>query len=157
MFDKDSIVIMLITSMFLTGIAAESFAQQSRTRTIDPILRGNPKRDAGGSCVYDRDGKVVFAPEGKECRDRRNHLTELEKSESDLIQGFPPAMQQELARLLGDHDHIADEIARLRHAIRNEDRNVALEAAEKVSSELTDHTAREERFLEGLARRTMTR
>ena len=142
----------ILAVIFLSGIAAESFAQQSRTRTIDPILRGNPKRDAGGSCVYDRDGKVVFAPEGKECRDRRNHLTETKQSDAGLVQGFPPAMRQELARLLGDHDHIADEIARLRHAIRNENRNVALQAAEKISTELIDHTAREERFLEGLAR-----
>ncbi len=141
-----------VTTILVLAFTAEALAQQSRVRSIDPILRGNPKRDAGGSCVYDRNGRVVFSPAGKECRDRRNHLTELDTTGSDLVGDFPPAMRKELARLIADHDHIADEIARLRHAIRNENRNTALRAAEKVSAELTDHTAREERFLENLGR-----
>ncbi|HEB89513.1 MAG TPA: hypothetical protein ENI85_08095 [Deltaproteobacteria bacterium] len=149
---RHRMMIAFVTSTLIFGSAFEALAQQSRVRSIDPILRGNPKRDAGGSCVYDRDGRVVFSPAGKECRDRRNHLMDLDTARSDLMAEFPPEVKKELARLLADHDHIADEVARLRHVIRNEDRNAALRAAEKISAELTDHTVREERFMEDLGR-----
>ena len=143
-----------IAALILFTMVGDSVAQQRRATTRDPVLKGNPRRDAGGSCVYGRDGKVVFAPEGKDCRDKRDHLSELDTSESRIVDSFPPAMRPELSKLLSDHKHIASEVIRLRQAIRNQNQNEALEAADKITSELTDHTAREERFLEAMAQKT---
>jgi hypothetical protein len=61
-------------------------------------------------------------------------------------------MREELAKLLGDHDHIAQEIARLRQAVESRNREVALEAVDKIRAEVTDHRAREERFFEKIGR-----
>ena len=146
------IMTVLTTSVLLVFVATDTTAQRARSLSRDPVLRGNPKRDAGGSCVYDRDGKVVFAPAGKECRDRANHLVDRGDADSDLVGSFPPALQDDLSRLLGDHVHLSQEISRLRYLIREEGREEALKAAEKVSSEITEHTAREERFFEAVAR-----
>ena len=142
----------LIACVFFIGVASDSVAQRSRSLSRDPVLRGNPKRDAGGSCVYDRDGKVVFAPAGKECRDRANHLVDKSDADSNLVGEFPPGLQDDLAMLLSDHVHMAQEVSRLRYLIREEGREDALRVAEKVSSEITEHTAREERFFEAVAR-----
>ncbi len=64
---------------------------------------------------------------------------------------YPPALQGELAKLLGDHDHITQEIARLRQAVESQDREIALEAVDKLRAEVTDHRAREEQFFGKLA------
>lgn len=142
----------LVVSIVLIGVATDSTAQRARGLSRDPVLQGNPRRDAGGSCVYDRDGKVVFAPAGKECRDRSNHLVDRADADSDLVQAFPPGLRDDLAQLLNDHVHMAKEVSRLRYLIREKGREDALKAAEKVSSEITEHTVREERFLEAVAR-----
>lgn len=142
----------LVTSLLLVFVATNSTAQRARSLSRDPVLRGNPKRDAGGSCVYDRDGRIVFAPAGKECRDRANHLVDRGDADSDLVGSFPPALQDDLSRLLSDHVHLAREISRLRTLIGEEGREDALKTAEKVSLEVTEHTAREERFFEEVAR-----
>jgi len=152
MRNANSIIIPLISVILLIGVATDSSAQRASSRYRDPVLKGNPRRDAGGSCVYDRDGKVVFAPAGKVCRDRANHLLERGNADSDLVEAFPPRMQDDLSQLLNDHVHMAKEVARLRYMIREEERADALRAAEKVSAELTEHTAREERFFEAVAR-----
>lgn len=154
MRSTSKIFVPAIAALILFTMASDSVAQQRRATTTDPILKGNPRRDAGGSCVYSRDGKVVFTPEGKDCRDNRDHLSELGTSDSRIVDAFPPAMRPELSKLLADHKHIATEVTRLRIAIRNKNQDKALEAAEKINSELTDHRAREERFFEAMARKT---
>ena len=55
--------------------------------------------------------------------------------------------------LLADHNHIAEELARLRRAIATEGKKRALVAADRVIEELTRHHAREEKFLLSLAPR----
>lgn len=139
--------------LLLLGIPTESLGQ-SRSGYREPVLPGNPRRDAGGSCVYDKNGKVVFAPDGKDCPDGSGHLSKPSDAESPILDGYPPALRNELAALLSDHEHLASEAARLRTAVDSGNRSAALEAAEKIRSELTDHRAREERFFEKLAPRS---
>ena len=138
-------------AMLVVGVATESFGQNARSLTRQPTLIGNPRRDAGGSCVYNKDGKVVFAPAGKHCPDATDHLSVPSTTDSPIVASYPPSMQGEVSRLLGDHDHIAWEIARLRQAIVSPNREIALEAADKIHEELTVHRAREERFIEKMA------
>ena len=138
-------------ALLVVGIATESVAQSARSSTRQPVLIGNPRRDAGGSCVYNKDGKVLFAPAGKHCPDATDHLSVPRMTDSPIVASYPPAMRGEVSRLLEDHDHIAWEIARLRQAIVNPNREIALEAADKIREELTVHRAREERFIEKMA------
>jgi len=149
---KFEIPIFLITLLLMLGMTSESFAQRGRTLSRDPILMGNPRRDAGGSCVYNRQGQVVFAPAGKTCRDREDHLSELGAVDTDLVDSFPPRMRSKLTRLLSDHGHIAKDMARLRFMIREEKPEEALEVADKINSELTDHSVREEKFFKAMGR-----
>lgn len=144
----------LAATVLLLSIATDSIAQNRRRTTNEPVLRGNPRRDAGGSCVYDKQGRVVFAPDGKHCPDGTDHLSKESKVESPILSKYPPEARRDLSRLLADHDHLAGEIARLRKAVENRDQAVALEAVEKVRLEITDHRAREEAFLENFAPRT---
>lgn len=135
--------------LFLVGVPTVSLGQSR-----EPVLRGNPYRDAGGSCVYDKSGKVVFAPDGKHCPDGSNHLSKPSDADSPVLAGYPPALREELRTLLSDHDHLAVEVTRLREAVDSGKRLVAIEAAEKIRSELTGHRAREERFFEKAAPRS---
>ena len=108
--------------LLLVGVATESFGQSARSSTREPVLMGNPRRDAGGSCVYNKDGKVVFAPAGKHCPDATDHLSVQRNTDSPIVARYNPAMQGEVNKLLGDHDHIAWEIARLRQAVESQNR-----------------------------------
>lgn len=140
--------------LLLMGVTTESLGQSRRSTTREPILRGNPYRDAGGSCVYGKDGKLVYAPKGKRCRDGSDHLGTAGDAQSPILAGYPPARRDDLAKLLSDYEHLVDEVARLRMAVDAGNRPVALEVADKIRSELTAHRAREERFLEKMAPRS---
>ncbi len=142
---------MVAAGLLLVGVATESLGQSGRAVTREPVLRGNPRRDAGGSCVYDKDGKVLYAPKGKHCPDATDHVSKPRGADSPIVASYPPAMRGELTKLLGDHNHIAQEIARLRQALESRNREVALEAVNRIGAEVTDHRAREERFLEKMA------
>lgn len=139
-------LLILAVGLLVAGTATESLAQSRRPTTREPALTGNPRRDGGGSCVYDKEGEVVFAPDGKYCPDGTDHLSKSGNAHSSVVASYPPALQGELARLLGDHDHIAQEIARLRQAVEDRNREIALEAVDKLRAEATDHRAREEKF-----------
>ncbi len=141
------IILSILSAGLVFGFATEALAQKVR----QPALRGNPKRDIGGSCVYSRDGKVVFAPNGKHCPDGSDHLSKPTQADSPVVAAYPPAMRRELAELLGDHDHISLEITRLRKAVESRNQDVALDAVDRIRAEVTDHRAREERFFEKLA------
>lgn len=95
--------------------------------------------------------RAVFVPVGKYCPDKVNHLPGAKRSEAPVVASFPPELREELSRLLGDHDHIAKEVARLRQAVKSGNRQLILEAADKIGSELVDHRAREESFFEKIA------
>ncbi len=127
-----------------------SAAQQVRPTP----LRENPYRDSGGSCVYDRDGKLVHTPRGKTCRDLTDHFeTLIADAPASLIEEFPPALRQDLRALFSDHTHIAEELARLRQTIQLGERAEALESADRVEAEVAAHRRREEELLAKLSRR----
>ena len=109
------------------------------------------RRDVGGSCVYDKQGRVVFAPDGKLCPDATQHLSTPREGNSPIVASYPPALQGELSGLLRDHEHIAQEIARLRKEVESQDRKIALQTVDKIRAEITDHRAREEAFFEKMA------
>ncbi len=140
-----------ILSILVAGLVLGFVIEAQAQRVTQPSLRGNPKRDIGGSCVYSKEGKVVFAPAGKNCPDATDHLSKPTNADSPILAGYPPAMREELAKLLGDHDHISQEISRLRQAVERRNREVALEAVDKIRAEVTDHRAREEVFFEKMA------
>ena len=146
---------MLAAALLLTGGATDSFARSLANGRHSPNreteLRGNSQRDAGGSCVYDKEGKVVFTPRGKHCPDGTDHLSNARRSDSPIIASYPVALQGELSKLLGDHDHIVKEIARLRQAIVSRDQTLALEVVDRIHAEVTEHEAREARFFEAMA------
>ena len=147
----------LAAGVLLIGLASETLGQSrgrgrgGRPATRDPILKGNPRRDIGGSCVYDRDGKVVFAPNGVTCRDGTDHLTAPTQAKSPVLTRYPPALRKDLSELLGDHAHLKQEIARARRAIETRNPDLALAAMNKLGEEFASHRVREERFLERVA------
>ena len=144
----------LAAGVLLLGLVTDSLGQgrsRGRSSTRDPVLKGNPWRDIGGSCVYDWDGKVVFAPNGATCRDATDHLTAAKPAEAPVLASYPPALRAELSKLLGDHDHLRQEISQARLAIKARNRELALAAVDKLGEELADHRVREERFLERIA------
>lgn len=152
---RKGIVLPLLGALLLVvSMPSASPGQGRGPKYRDPVLQGNPRRDLGGSCVYDQSGKVVFAPEGKYCPDGSDHLSNPSDADSPVVAGYPPELREELRRLLSDHDHLAVEVGRLREAIESGNRRVGLEAADKIRSELTAHRAREERFFEKMAPRS---
>lgn len=144
----------ILLPILVVGLLIAFGAQAAFGQTIrDPRLRANPNRTpgAGGACVYDREGQVVFAPAGKHCPDRTDHLSRSRGANRPVVASYPPAMQAELSKLLGDHDHIAEEISRLRNALKTGNQRTALEVVDKISAEIRQHKVREERFFQKMA------
>jgi hypothetical protein len=125
-------------------VPTTSPAQKETSRS----LRSNPYRDIGGSCVYGKQGEVLYAPKGAQCPERTEHLAA--PAPQGRFSGLPPAYQPEAGQLVADHDHIAEELARLRQAIARNQKEGALQMADKLIAELTQHLQREESFLEKL-------
>jgi hypothetical protein len=129
-------------------VPTTSPAQKETSRS----LRSNPYRDIGGSCVYGKQGEVLYAPKGAQCADRTEHLAAPAPAaaQQGRFNGLPPAYQPEARKLVADHDHIAEELTRLRQAIARNQKEGALQMADKLIAELTQHLQREESFLEKL-------
>ena len=116
-------------------------------------IRPNIKHDVGGSCVYDRNGAVVFAPPGVRCSDRTEHPRPAGGgAPASFIEGLPAPMRSDVSGLLRDHAHIHDELARLRKVLEVGDHKLALETLDKLTSEVVEHRGREERFFQQMAR-----
>lgn len=141
----ESLIVVAIALLFATP----SIAQKIQERP----LQGNPYRDVGGSCVYGATGEVLYSPKGAVCKDRREDLDPSDMTPEARLASLPPALRNEAQSLLADHNHIAEELARLRRAIATEGKKRALVAADRVIEELTRHHAREEKFLLSLAPR----
>jgi len=119
-------------------------------------LRDNPYRNVGGSCVFDRAGKLVHAPKGSNCGSaspapaapKRPAASETPSSSHDSsgTRGVP--------RLLADHQHIAEEIGLLRVSIARQDRAASLEAVDRVLDELVAHLEHEEKLFKQLSGRS---
>ena len=138
----------LLTIGILLAVSAESAAQE----VMPARVRANPYRDKGGSCVYDRTGKLVNVPRGKTCQDRTDSREkQAVESLTSLSEDFPPALREEVRALLSDHDRVSEELTRLRETIRKGARAEALESADRVAAELDGHARREEDLLEKLS------
>lgn len=108
--------------------------------------------NVGGSCVYDREGRLVGSPAGVSCSDRTDHLRLAPgAAPASVLEGLPEAMRRDVSDLLRDHAHINDELARLRQLVETGDRKLALGTLEKLTSEVVDHRGREERFFRQMA------
>jgi len=51
-----------------------AFGLATAREGVGQSLKPNVKHDVGGSCVYDRNGRVAHAPSGVRCPDRTDHL-----------------------------------------------------------------------------------
>lgn len=133
----------------LLAMAVPALAQ----RETPPTLRSNPYRDIGGSCVYGKQGEVLYAPKGADCPDRTNHLGAAQSASTSKtrFQELPPAYRAEANGLVSDHEHIATELGELRQAIARNQREQAMTLADKLVAELREHLTREEGFLDKLA------
>lgn len=129
-------------------LASSAVAQ----RETQAPVRANPYRDIGGSCVYGKQGEVLFAPRGARCADRTDHLDATRSaSTTDRFPGLPPAFRGEANGLVTDHGHIANELDELRRAIARGKQEDALAISDELVGELREHLAREERFIGKLA------
>ena len=85
----------------------------------------SPKRDVGGSCVYDREGRVVGNPVGVRCADRTEGAGAAQGGEP-ASKGLPQPLQQDASALSRDFARIDDELAQLGQVIRSGDQKLAL-------------------------------
>lgn len=138
----------LVPAMATTFLLAAPSHGQRETQSQ---LKSNPYRDIGGSCVLGKGGEVLYAPKGKACADQRDHSSVARPPAPETrFAGLPGNLRGEGESLVRDHSHIADELSAMRAAIAANKRDKAIELSEKVVAELTDHLAREERFLDAL-------
>lgn len=133
------------------------FATPSIAQKVNATpLKWNPYRDMGGSCVYGAKNELVYAPEGSDCKARRDapksKAPEPEPKTSDLV-SLPTDLRGEAESLLDEHTHIAKELAQLRRSIATEEKKYVLGAADRVIEELTRHYAREEQFIRSIVPR----
>lgn len=119
-------------------------------------LKWNSYRDIGGSCVYGANGELVYAPAGRACRDRRQHLGNTPVTPESQLVDMPPALRGEAEALMGDHAHIATEFVELRQLIAVADKVGAIAKADEVIAELTKHQAREEKFFRSISSKKPT-
>ena len=92
-------LMVLSVGLLLVVPAMQSLGQAPPPPTYQRrVIRDNYKRDPGGSCVYDRSGKVVFAPNGKHCPDATDHLSKSRSENSPILASYPPAMRGELSK-----------------------------------------------------------
>ncbi len=122
-------LLVTVTAIAL-GIALPALAQ----KVIERSLRGNPYRDVGGSCVYGRQGELMFAPKGVRCSSLQEAAPdETEAVPSDRFTGISPTLRAEISTLLESHAHVAEELAELRRAVAEGRTADALQASDHLS------------------------
>jgi len=131
-----------LTAVLVLGIAAAATGQ----KVIERPLRGNPYRDAGGSCIYSGSGRLVFAPRGASCPELQ---TQQEAASSAPLSA---EMERGVRDLLATYPHIADEIVKARNAVSANDHEGALKALDHVLGEVSASKAASERLVEELSR-----
>lgn len=137
----------VVIAVIALAIALPAIAQKVRV----PTLVENPYRDIGGSCVYGRQGELVYAPKGASCGSRRDEEDSPSQTTTpDRWENLAPALRAEMVALFEGHSHVAEELTRLRRAIAVGRTDDALQATDHVVQELTEQLAREERLLEKL-------
>lgn len=138
-----------LSLLVLFALVPAALAQRETPSSV----RSNPYRDIGGSCVYGKQGEVLFAPKGSNCPDQSDHLSQARKAATpqDPFPSLPPAYKAEASGLVADHVHIAGELDELRQAIARNQKENALAIADKLVGELREHLTREEGFIDKLA------
>ncbi len=145
--------VLLVTILVAAFVSPQIDAQSRRSSGPTTIkLRDNPYRNAGGSCVYDRMGKLVHSPKGVDCAADDEAApaaaAEHEHSDSNLYDRHPLTKAQlEVRELLQHHSYIARELRMLRESIANEKRKASLARLDKITDELAMHLVREEKLL----------
>ena len=147
-------LLVLVPALLLVALGSSPIdAQSSRSTGLTTTkLRDNPYRNAGGSCVYDRMGKLVHAPKGVDCVDGNeapaSASEEHEHSDSNLYDRHPlTEAQREVQELLQHHSQIAQELRMLRESIESKKRKASLARLDKITDELAMHLVREEALL----------
>jgi len=149
-FTKTQAIFFALLALLVFLASAPASVAQKETQTS---VRSNPYRDVGGSCVYGKQGEVLFAPKGANCTDRSDHLSQERKDAlpQDAFPDLPPSYKAEASGLVTDHVHIASELDELRQAIARNQKENALAIADKLVAELREHLTREEGFIARLA------
>lgn len=136
--------------------AAPALAQSVR----DKPLTENPSRTPGGSCIYDGDGKLLFAPRGATCPETESppasaapEAAPSQREQPPGAQGAPPLpARQEVAALLAERERLDVELARVREAVAYEDRESARRVVDESLRKITRHLEHEARVLQPLAK-----
>lgn len=130
------------------AIALPAVAQRVR----QPVIKENPYRDMGGSCVVGTRGEVLYAPPGADCGARQETAAEEAKTvPSNRPRSSSLALRKEMLELREDHAHMAKELREIRLAIALDRKADALQASDHLVQELTEHLAREDRLFEALS------
>jgi|GEM_PF-6278132 len=135
-----------VVAAMVLGLAPPGLAQRVR----DPVLKGNPYRNVGGSCVYGRDGKLVFAPSRARCPAQQGTTADSPEARSSK-KSHSPQLRADMRSLLEDHAQVAQKLAELRRAVAKGQKTEALEASEHIARELSEHMVREKRLFEKLS------
>ena len=110
----------------------------------------SPKRDVGGSCVYDREGHVVGNPVGVRCADRTEGAGSAQGGDP-VVKGLPESLQHDASALSADYGRLDEELAQLGQVLRSGDQKLALDALRRLTSDMLEHRRREESFLQQVA------
>jgi len=137
----------VLVALATIAVASPAFSQQVR----EPILKANPYRDFGGSCVYGRNGELLHQPKGASCPSQEEAPGAAAPGASDQFAGLPPALRSEANALVASHDHVAGHLVELRRAAALNDKGSVLALSDEMAKELIEHLAREQALFEKLA------
>lgn len=137
----------ILATFGIVAVALPAFSQQVR----EQILKANPYRDFGGSCVYGRNGELLHQPKGASCPSKEEAPGAAAPGASDPFAGLPPALRSEANALVASHDHVAGHLVELRRAAALNAKASVLALSDEMAKELIDHLAREQTLFEKLA------
>ncbi len=138
---------LLVGALVFGALATPALAQSIKERS----LQNNPYRQAGGSCVYGRNGELLNQPKGVVCASQEEAPGAAPPGAAERFAGLPPALRSEATALVASHDHVADHLVELRRAVALNDKTKAIAISDAVAKELVDHLAREQALFEKLA------
>ena len=138
---------LVVGALVFGALATPALAQSIKERS----LQNNPYRQAGGSCVYGRNGELLNQPKGVVCASQEEAPGAAAPGTSDRFAGLPPALRSEATALVASHGHVADHLVELRRAVASNEKTRAIAISDEIAKELIDHLAREQALFEKLA------
>ena len=111
-------------------------------------VRDNYYRDIGGSCIYGRDGKVVYAPKGATCRTPDSSSDTAAEDAPASLEKVPPELQSQVDQLIGQHERFAEALTQLLKRIEARKYKAAAKLLDGLKTDLADHERREEQLFE---------